>query len=310
VSRGASSLPESLSRHFVPFALVALAAVPGLRGDLVFMACLLAVAGLSVYFTRRRMQQIRAAGELKERLDRQLIQAQKLASIGELSSGIAHEINNPLAVIAREVEWVQSILKDEDLSERKSLDDIEDSLREINRQVDRCQEITYKLLDFARKQEPLLQSLNVNALMEDMVKLVEKVTTKKKVRFVRDYREDLPLLHTDGPLLRQVFLNLLNNAVYAVEDQGTVAVATRLEDDGRVTVTVSDDGCGIPPENLNRVFDPFFTTKPQGKGTGLGLSLCHGIVSKLGGTLSAASRTGEGATFTVRLPLEQGASPP
>ena len=310
MSRGASSLPESLSRHFVPFALVALAAVPGLRGDLVFMACLLAVAGLSVYFTRRRMQQIRAAGELKERLDRQLIQAQKLASIGELSSGIAHEINNPLAVIAREVEWVQSILKDEDLSERKSLDDIEDSLREINRQVDRCQEITYKLLDFARKQEPLLQSLNVNALMEDMVKLVEKVTTKKKVRFVRSYREDLPVLHTDGPLLRQVFLNLLNNAVYAVEDQGTVTVATRLEDDGRVTVTVSDDGCGIPPENLNRVFDPFFTTKPQGKGTGLGLSLCHGIVSKLGGTLSAASRTGEGATFTVRLPLEQGASPP
>ena len=133
--------------------------------------------------------------------------------------------------------------------------------------------------------------------------LVEREAKQKEISIVREFQEDLPTILSDPPCLRQVFLNLLNNARQAIAGSGTIRVGTRLGADGSLEVVVRDTGCGIPREHLNKIFDPFFTTKPQGKGTGLGLSICHGIVDRLGGRMSVSSEVGHGATFMVHLPV-------
>lgn len=270
-----------------------------------FAAFALLVAGAGFYSSRHLLQLVRASNKQKFFLDQQLIQSQKLASIGELSSGIAHEINNPLAIIGQEAEWMRHLLKKDESDESERYEDLQDSLQEIVRQVDRCKDITHKLLDFARKKDPLIQATDVNKLIEDMVKLVEKEAVHKHITLVRKYEQNMLPVFTDPPLLRQVVLNLLNNAVYAVGREGTIEVATRMGQNDSAVVEIADTGCGIPKEHLSKIFDPFFTTKPQGKGTGLGLSICHGIVTKIGGQISVESAVGEGTTFFVVLPLKR-----
>jgi two-component system, NtrC family, sensor kinase len=235
-------------------------------------------------------------------LDLRLLQSQKLAAIGELSSGIAHEINNPLAIITQELDLVREISGGGPEISAADLAEVSDSLGEIGRQVDRCRLITHKLLNFARKMEPVLQEESMELVIEDMALLVEREAYGRGVTIVRDYTPNLPPVRTDVPLLRQVILNLLTNALQATPEGGSITLSTRLAD-GRACIEVRDTGCGIPPENMTKVFNPFFTTKEPGKGTGLGLSLSHGIVTRLGGTLTVESRPGEGATFTVTLPL-------
>jgi len=265
----------------------------------------LMLAGTALYSSRYLIQLVGASNQQKFFLDQQLIQSQKLASIGELSSGIAHEINNPLAIIGQEAEWMRHLLKEGGSEESERYEDLRDSLQAIVRQVDRCKDITHKLLDFARKKDPLIQATDVNKLIEDMVKLVEKEAVHKNVIIARKYEPDLPFIFTDPPLLRQVVLNLLNNAVYAIGHDGTVTVTTRVGQNDSAVVEITDTGCGIPKQDMSKIFDPFFTTKPQGKGTGLGLSICHGIITRLGGRISVESAVGEGATFFVDLPLKQ-----
>lgn len=263
---------------------------------------LLAGAGFALFSVRRMREEIRRAAEQRCFLDQQLIQSQKLAAIGELSSGIAHEINNPLAIMGQEVEWIRHLLTEAEGRLGPSETDLRDSLHEIGRQVERCGEITHKLLDFARKKEPLIQAVDINRLVEDMARLVEREASLHNIRLERHYSDSLPPVHTDAPLVRQVVLNILNNATHAVQKDGAIAVRTREEEDGGVGIQVSDTGCGIPKEYLDKVFDPFFTTKAPGKGTGLGLSICHGIMDRLGGRISLESEEGKGTTFTVHLP--------
>jgi len=245
---------------------------------------------------------VRKANEQKSSLDEQLIQSQKFAAIGELSSGIAHEINNPLAIIGQESEWGIHLLQSDELRDFKQVNELTDSLREITLQVKRCKEITHRLLNFARKMETLLQRVDVNRLIEDMTKWVERETKQHNIHIVRRFQKDLPQVVTDAPLLRQVILNLLDNAAYAIQKDGAITLTTRLADHGQVEIIVTDTGSGISKENLGKIFDPFFTTKPPGKGTGLGLSICHRIIDKLGGHISVTSEPGHGTTFTIRLP--------
>jgi signal transduction histidine kinase len=235
-------------------------------------------------------------------LDMRLLQSQKLAAIGELSSGIAHEINNPLAIITQELDLVREIAGEGLEVSAADLAEAQDSLAEIGKQVDRCRQITHKLLNFARKMEPVLQEESMELVIEDMALLVEREAYGRGVTIVRNYAPCLPPVRTDVPLLRQVILNLLTNALQATPEGGSITVSTRLAG-GRAAIEVRDTGCGIAPENMAKIFNPFFTTKEPGKGTGLGLSLSHGIVARLGGTLTVESRPGEGATFTVTLPL-------
>lgn len=263
------------------------------------------VAFISFWIQRHLVGKIKRENDKRSILDERWLQAQRLASIGELSAGIAHEINNPLAIIAQEAEWMKHLLKTEGLKDEKVLDELNDSLREIYNQVDRCREITQNLLNFARKIEPVIQEVNVNKLIEDMTKLVEKEASLVNIRIERDYQEDLPVIYSDPPSLRQVILNLLNNAQYAIKKDGTIAIKTLRSGDNWIDIIIKDTGCGIPKEHLGKIFDPFFTTKPQGKGTGLGLSICHGLIDKLGGSISVTSEVGKGTQFTVRLPIRK-----
>ena len=239
------------------------------------------------------------------RLGEELLQSQKMAAVGQLSSGIAHEINTPLAVIGQEAELLLLDLESEGLKSRSELDGTREGVRQIALQVERCREITHKLLSLSRKLEAIVQDTDVNALAEDMALLVEKEAGLKSIVIHRNYAPALPPAATDPALLRQVILNLLNNAMQAVGCQGSVTVSTDMPARDRVRITVEDTGPGISPENISKIFNPFFTTKPPGQGTGLGLSMCLTIMERLGGTIQAASPPGQGARFEVVLPLRR-----
>lgn len=232
-------------------------------------------------------------------LDEQLFQSQKLAAIGEIASGIAHEINNPLAVITQESEWMAHLLS----LEAPPLDDVRQSLSSVQSQVNRCADITHNLLNLARTWKPVRQPTDLNRCVEDMARLVEREAKPNNIALIRDFEASLPKVPLDPPLFRQAVLNLLVNAVQAVGKDGNVTVRTGRAPDGDVFVRVMDDGPGIPAANLSRVFDPFFTTKAPGKGTGLGLSITQRIVDRLGGFISAANQPGKGAAFTISLPV-------
>ncbi|MHC1788078.1 sensor histidine kinase [Solidesulfovibrio sp.] len=302
-----ATIPESHSPPLWPHTLLA----PALAGAAVLLAlaappvvgfalALFAGAvciGSALVLARR----VRSGERELHDLDMRLLQSQKLAAIGELSSGIAHEINNPLAIITQEIDLARELFGPGGCPDPGDLGDIRDSLDEISRQVVRCRQITHKLLNFARKMEPVIQEETLERVIEDMALLVEREAKGRGVAIVRAYDASLPPVRTDVPLLRQVILNLLTNALHATPQGGSITLATRPQN-GQVVIEVRDTGCGIPPENLPKIFNPFFTTKEPGKGTGLGLSVSHGIVARLGGTLTAQSTPGHGATFTVALP--------
>jgi two-component system, NtrC family, sensor kinase len=291
------------ARHYLASVLMMLVALSliSLSHPIYSVLCFLAGVA-SLLSTRSMMAEIQSTCDQKTVLDGQLIQSQKLAAIGELSSGIAHEINNPLAIIGQEVEWIRHVANEMEAGSGLTVTDMQDSVQEIARQVERCGEITHKLLDFARKKEPLIQAVDINKLIEDMVRLVEREAKQHNIVIERQYGEEVPRVRTDGPLVRQVVLNILNNATYAINKDGTIRVATHAVENGAADIVITDTGGGIPKEDLNMIFDPFFTTKPPGKGTGLGLSICHGIITRLGGRIYVESEVGRGTTFTVHLP--------
>ncbi|SKA70916.1 His Kinase A (phospho-acceptor) domain-containing protein [Paucidesulfovibrio gracilis DSM 16080] len=280
--------------------LVALAAleVGGRCGLLIAVGCAVALAllGFRLWWD--------LAGSRREIrvLNEQLIQSQKLSALGELSAGVAHEINNPLAVIAQEVELMEMLLPRATFERMEDRDDVVDCLGEITRQVDRCCHITRGMLDFARKREAVIQQTDMNQLIDDMVRLVELEIRNKEIFIEREYAEPPPNVCTDPPLVRQVVLNLLNNAAQAMGGDGRITIATRHLDGDGVEMRIRDTGPGIAREHLEKIFNPFFTTKEPGKGTGLGLSICLRIVNELGGTLAVESERGRGAEFIVRLP--------
>jgi two-component system NtrC family sensor kinase len=241
-----------------------------------------------------------APGKKDWLLDERLLQSQKLAAIGELSAGIAHEINNPLAIIRQEAEWMHLVMKK--LGDRPELAELQGSVHQIVEQVDRCTEITRNLLDFARKRDPVIQGVDVNRVTEDMTRLVEREARHNNISIVRQYDRELPMIYSDAPQLRQVILNFLTNATQAVGKDGEVTITTRWGGADEVDIVISDTGCGIPEANLSKIFDPFFTTKPPGQGTGLGLSICHGIIQRLGGRIAVVSTVGQGTEFTITLP--------
>ncbi|TVQ98864.1 MAG: sensor histidine kinase [Desulfovibrionales bacterium] len=249
----------------------------------------------------RRVIQVDAERHL---VDEQLLQSQKLASIGELSAGIAHEINNPLAVIGEEAGWMQDLLKREHFQDVEELAELQDSLREIVKQAGRCRDITHKLLRFARKSDAVVRAVGLNKLVEEVIEMREHQAELNNIQIVRKFEPEIPVVHTDPAQIRQVLLNLINNAMDALGQSGQITVSTDMWDKGGAIIRVADNGPGIAKENLGKIFDPFFTTKPPGKGTGLGLSICHGILEKLGAKISVASKVGEGTVFTVRIPLE------
>lgn len=301
--RGAQRLPRLAWTGVGLVALGALAAP--LAGSELWLTAVLVLGGAWCGLSMRMLlAELGKARKERALLDARMIHSHKLAALGELSAGIAHEINNPLAIIAREAELMEHLVGSApaDADERKA--ELQESIREVKAQVERCRQITSNLLSFARKMEPVFQKVDLNRLVEDMVRLVERETQGKGIQLHRQYHHGLEPIKTDPPGLRQVVLNLLNNARQAMEQGGTIVLRTRPGPGRGVEVEVQDTGSGIPREHLARIFDPFFTTKAHGKGTGLGLSICHGIVSRLGGRIEVKSEVGTGSSFTVWLPVE------
>jgi two-component system NtrC family sensor kinase len=282
--------------------LLGAAVIMMVAGNIALGLGALGLAWLS-WLTSRRLLNRPSKPDRKWLLDERLLQTQKLAAMGELAAGVAHEINNPLAIIRQEAEWTGQVLRQAEIPESPQLAEVRDSLREIVQQVDRARDITASLLNLARKREPVIQKVDLNRLVRDMAALVEKEAKSSNIRVIRRLQEGLPLIDSDGPLLRQVILNLLNNARQAVGKDGSITITTRQAEDRRIVITIADTGGGIPAELLNHIFDPFFTTKAPGSGTGLGLAISRGIIHSLGGDITAASRAGEGAEFTIILPL-------
>ncbi len=238
-----------------------------------------------------------------DRTRSQLEHAAKLASVGELAAGIAHEINNPLAAISEEAGLMKDLLSNQ-FGRSISPQEMSRHLDSIHGSVFRCRDVTQKLLKFVRKSDLNLQVHDVHKLIDDVVDgLLGHEMETSKIRIVRDYDQATPLVNVDGNQLEQVLLNIINNAVDAIGDRsGEITIRTyRHEKD--VRVAVSDTGSGISDENLKKLFLPFFTTKEVGKGTGLGLSVSYGIIRSLGGRIEVDSQVGGGSTFTVCLPV-------
>jgi two-component system NtrC family sensor kinase len=226
----------------------------------------------------------------------ELVHAERLASMGQIAAGVAHEINNPLSTIL-----IYSTLM---LRALPPNDSRCDDLRMVVNETTRCRDIVSGLLNFARQGRLVTQETNLNALLDESIAQVEKQPSFEHIQIVRDFRSDLPRIVIDAAQMRQVFLNLLVNAAESMAAGGAITLATDLATDGQsAVVTISDTGCGIPQENLSRLFIPFFTTKQLGKGTGLGLPIAYGIVKMHRGSIEVKSKLGEGTSFTITIPL-------
>jgi len=232
----------------------------------------------------------------------QLLQSAKLAAIGELVSGVAHEVNNPLAAISMYSELLMDEIEDGVAKEH---------LQIVNAQAERAVAIVENLLSFARKHEPKRSYISMNDSITSTVELRAYDLNLDNIQVVLDLDPDLPRTMTDFRQLQQVFLNLITNAEQALKQahgRGTITIRTQ-KSDGVIKISVTDDGPGIPADVLSRIFEPFYTTKDVGKGTGLGLSICHGIIQEHGGQIRVESTEGSGATFTVEMPIvTEGAS--
>jgi signal transduction histidine kinase len=275
--------------------------VGGRGGEAIAGVCALALALLGFRLWRNLVGREKEIQTLSE----QLIQSQKLSALGELSAGVAHEINNPLAVITQEVELMDMLLPRAKFESADDLAEFQECLGEIGKQVERCGNITHGMLDFARRREAVVQETDLNRLIDDMVRLVELEIRNKNIFIERRYAEPAPCIRTDPPLLRQVILNLLNNAAQAMGRDGRIVITTsaqRRDGGTEAVLRFRDTGPGIAREHLEKIFNPFFTTKDPGKGTGLGLSICLRIVNELGGSIDVESERGKGAEFIVRLP--------
>ena len=244
-----------------------------------------------------------AIHERDDRLHRQthekLMRSDRLAMIGQLAAGVAHEINNPLGSIL-----LFSRLTVQQLPAQGRA---RENLERIEKETKRCHAIVKSLLDFARERKPLVEAVDVNRLLDETLKLFEGQFLFQNIQVARDYDAKLATIPADQSQLQQVFMNIVLNAVDAMKGKGRLGIATKSNDaEGTVDIAISDSGPGIAPENLERVFDPFFTTKGVGHGTGLGLSVSYGIVQSHNGDIAVASEPGAGATFTISLPAIKG----
>jgi two-component system NtrC family sensor kinase len=256
----------------------------------------------------RRMEQIDTE---KDQLGRQLVRATRLAELGQMSSGFAHEINNPLQIMKSEQALMDTIFSDMkkrgDLTESQDVADLEDSMKQIKLQVDRCEKITQAILKFGRKTEPVIKDVDLASFIPEVTGMIDKKAVAHGIHLKQEISEETPAVRGDPGHLQQVLVNLFNNAIDAIAERhgaqgGDLIVEAGPDEDGKVRIAVKDTGTGISPENLKKIFTPFFTTKPVGKGTGLGLSVCYGIVGGMGGTMEVSSEWGVGTTFTIRLP--------
>jgi two-component system NtrC family sensor kinase len=232
-----------------------------------------------------------------QRVQDQLIRAGKMAALGELAAGVAHEINNPLTGV---LTFSSLMLKKADESHpwRKDLEN-------VVQQTTRCRNIVKGLLDFARQRKPDKKEWDIHLLIDNTLTLLAEQVRFQNIKIDKQFKAGIPMLFVDGDQIQQVFMNILLNAADAMAGNGgNLSIKTDLKD-GLAEISFTDTGCGISKEHLSKLFDPFFTTKETGKGTGLGLAISYGIVQSHGGDIEVESQVGKGSTFRIKLPIEK-----
>jgi len=228
--------------------------------------------------------------------------ANKLASIGRLASGVAHEINNPLAIINQKVGLIKDLftLRPGYAADEKLMRLVDDVLESIVR----CSSVTRRLLDFSRHMASRIEPVNIEAILRQIMGFMDKEVEQRRIRVTMDFARDIPEFMGERGNLQQIFLNLINNAFAAMADGGQLDILVAYRHGETIEVTVSDDGHGIPEEDIKRIFEPFFSTRAQNVGTGLGLSITYGLVTEMGGNITVDSRVGQGTRFTVTVPVK------
>jgi signal transduction histidine kinase len=218
-----------------------------------------------------------------------------------LAAGVAHEINNPLAIINEKTGYIQDLItyKEEYAKDTKLLDLVDSILSS----VERCSTITKRLLSFARHVDVRVRTVNLLETIEEVLSFLIKEAEYRSIAISVTAPNDIPPFESDRGRLQEIFLNLFNNAFAAMSDGGHLDITARREDENYVSVTITDDGCGIPEADLKRIFEPFFSTKKERGGTGLGLSITYGLVQEIGGDIKVQSEDGKGTSFTITLPL-------
>lgn len=265
----------------------------------------IACIGMAAFLLNKAVEGGAFQGALQVReMNEKFIEAGKMASIGELAAGIAHEINNPVAIMVEEAGWMNDLLEEDvELAKSSHYEEYRRALTQIRTQGARCKDITHKMLSFARKSDQRLQDVDLNAMIREVAALSEKRARFAGCRIDLRLDENMPPISASASEMQQIFLNMINNALDAMENKGGVVTITTRKVEDMAEISIADTGVGIPKANLSRIFDPFFTTKPVGKGTGLGLSICYTIIKNMGGDISVISQLNEGTTFVIRLPL-------
>ncbi len=273
--------------------------------------CIVAAAFTLTNAIVRKMERTDAEKAL---LGQQLIGASRLAELGEMAAGFAHEINNPLQIISSELSLIRilqtEMLERGDLTPGEDVDQIMDSVDQIKTQIDRCSRITAAILKFGRQGESREEDLDLTVVVPEIIQMITKKAEVHGIHLERRMPEVPIRVVADASRLQQVLLNLLNNAMDAIVDHqgtagGVIAITLSGGSNGSATISVQDNGTGISAENMEKIFSPFFTTKPVGKGTGLGLSVCYGIIQQMGGKMEVDSHIGQGTRFSITLPVSQ-----
>ncbi len=267
----------------------------------------------SLYLTGYVEKMLRQREEEREKLREQLYRAGRLAELGEMAAGFAHEINNPLQIMKSEQAYVEMLLQDcknmpaDDPDFVNTMAELSSSVDQIKAQIDRCARITHSILSFGRVGNVEEQNVDLAKFIPEVLTMIQKKIQLNNILLRTDMSPSRLIVHVDPGRLQQVLLNLLNNAIHAVGEVadgrvGEITLSCAPEDPDRVRIAIQDNGAGISPEHQQLIFTPFFTTKPAGSGTGLGLSLCHGIVDSMNGVLDFTSAKGQGSTFFILLP--------
>jgi len=276
------------------------------KGALIAAASMILIIITTFLATRHLTSRIDVANAQREEMVRAFMRSAKLASIGELAAGLAHEINNPLAIIAADQTNIGDIVKDipDNFTGRE---EVQESLERSKRQVQRCKNITTRMLQFGRKRDTELKQTDLPGCLRDTISLLERQASVRNIKLILETEDNLPPALVDPIELEQVIINLVNNSFHAMRDGGEIRFAVRRASVAgldELIVEAGDNGSGMPPEVLERIFEPFFTTKKFGQGTGLGLSVCYGIVQSWGGKMEAESEPGRGTTMRLKLPVK------
>jgi len=272
---------------------------------LIIGGILIIIAG-TVFITNSMISELEVADREKAILDSNLIQSSKMAALGKMAAGIAHEVNNPLAVIKMKAEWLKELLSEAPFSDTEGTSEFADAIAKIEHHVERARKVTHRLLGFARRMEPVQEMVDINRVVEETISFLENEAHHRNIVVKADLSREIPETASDSAQLQQVFLNIIDNAIDAIDKNGEIVIKSfYLAPEKEIVVKIKDTGPGIPPEKLGTIFDPFFTTKRAGEGTGLGLAISYTIVERLGGTIKAENEPGGGAIFTVILPVRK-----